>query len=118
MNIRDIGASDDGIVALAKALPELTRLTKILCDDNPNVGDRGWVALFDALPSLPALDWLCAKRVDSFGANTTVIRAPSKRVASIGPRFAVYLIVYIMTYGNLKAHHRAVEDHPRQLPSP
>ena len=49
---------DDGLVALAAALPALTRLVTLWCSDNPAATARGWVALAAALPSLPALQEL------------------------------------------------------------
>ena len=50
--------SDEGLVALAAALPALTELHELQCDYNPAATARGWVALFGALPSLPALEQL------------------------------------------------------------
>ena len=59
---------DDGLVALAAALPALVNLRHLECRDLPDVTSRGWVALADALPSLPAIQHLWAN--DNPGVGT------------------------------------------------
>ena len=60
---------DDGLVALAAALPALTRLRVLDCNGNPDATARGWVALAGALPSLPALETLDASSCPGMGSE-------------------------------------------------
>ena len=69
LRIDDTVCGDDGLVALAAALPALTGLWFLGCSDNPAAGARGWVALAGALPSLPALDELSGSRSTGMGSQ-------------------------------------------------
>jgi len=55
-------------VALAAALPRLTRLKNVYCCGN-FAGTRSWVALAAALPSLPALELFCATECTGLGSE-------------------------------------------------
>eukprot|EP01045_Picozoa_sp_COSAG04_P007501 COSAG04_NODE_394_length_15124_cov_10.557005_7_plen_311_part_00 len=61
---------NDGLVALAAALPALTRLRELYCCRNPAATARGWVALAGALPSLlPALQILFLHTNEGMGSE-------------------------------------------------
>ena len=75
------GCGDDGLVALAAALPSLTRLRFLDCSRNPTVMGRGWIALASALPSMPALEEVflnANKGVGSEGAVMALAEAVPK----------------------------------------
>ena len=57
LDLDQASCGDDGLVALAAALPALTHLRRLDCSRNPATA-RGWVALVNVLPSLPALQKL------------------------------------------------------------
>ena len=63
------GCGDDAFVALAAALPALTRLRVLRCEHNPAARSRGWVALAGALPALPALELIDADGCSGLGAG-------------------------------------------------
>ena len=68
LGLSGTGCGDDGLVALAAALPALVNLRRLECGDLPDVSARGWVALADALPSLLRLEDLRAN--DNPGVGT------------------------------------------------
>ena len=68
LNVSGTCCGDDGLVALAAALPALGNLYRLECSDLPAVSARGWVALARALPSLRSLVHLCAN--DNPGVGT------------------------------------------------
>ena len=63
------GCGDRGFEAMATALPALTRLKTLVCDSSVCVGGRGWAALASALPSLPALEQLVANDCTGMGID-------------------------------------------------
>ena len=63
------GCGDRGFEAMATALPALTRLKTLICDSSVCVGGRGWAALASALPSLPALEQLVANDCTGLGID-------------------------------------------------
>ena len=60
LSFNDTRAGSPGMVAMAQALPVLTRLEDLTCCANHAVGQAGWEALGAALPKLPALSELNA----------------------------------------------------------
>ena len=60
LSFNDTRAGSPGMVAVAQALPVLTRLEELTCCANHAVGQAGWEALGAALPKLPALSELNA----------------------------------------------------------
>ena len=79
LSLRGTGLGDDGdgLVAIAAALPNLTRLQHLDFSNNSTPGERGWVALLKALPSMPAL-----KHFDARGASSS-LRPRSKGFSAL-----------------------------------
>ena len=64
-------------MAIAAALPTLTHLQHLDFSNNNTPGERGWVALLKALPSMPAL-----KHFDARGASSS-LRPRSKGFSAL-----------------------------------
>eukprot|EP01045_Picozoa_sp_COSAG04_P024063 COSAG04_NODE_2954_length_3351_cov_2.844403_2_plen_326_part_00 len=75
LGIGETDCGDDGLVALAAALPALTRLTTLDCSHNPDATARGWEALAGALPSAPALERLLLYGNRGMGSDGAVALA-------------------------------------------
>ena len=71
LNLDKARCGDDGLVALAAALPALTHLRRLDCSRNPATA-RGWVALVNVLPSLPALQKLSLEEAAGLGSEGVV----------------------------------------------
>lgn len=55
LNVSSTGIGDEGMNAIAKNIPRILGLQKLICHSNPAVGPAGWSALGNALPNLVAL---------------------------------------------------------------
>ena len=78
-----VGCGDDGFVALAAALPALTRLRDLRIAFNRDVGARGWAALVGALPSLPALEYIYAASNSAEVAALAAARREGLRIVGV-----------------------------------
>ena len=76
-----VGCGNDGMIAVAAALPSLLRLTDLDCGHNPRIGDAGFSAFAGALPQLPELGFVCASGSTSLGLEGALAIAAALRPA-------------------------------------
>eukprot|EP01043_Picozoa_sp_COSAG02_P040812 COSAG02_NODE_3330_length_6923_cov_14.113277_8_plen_343_part_00 len=79
LELERTGFIDDGMISLAAELPRLTSLRTLALDENSLVTEYGWLALIEALPSLPVLREL---RLTNCGMDSSFAR----RIADVLPR--------------------------------
>ena len=84
LDLKGMGCGDRGMAALAAALPALTRLRNLEVNDNHRVRDVGWTALADALPKLPALR--------SLDVTCCMTNAGALAIAAVLPRCSPTLV--------------------------
>ena len=77
-----VGCGNDGMIAVAAALPSLLRLTDLDCGHNPRIGDAGFSAFAGALPQLPELGFVCASGSTSLGLEGALAIAAALRPAA------------------------------------
>ena len=77
-----VGCGNDGMIAVAAALPSLLRLAQLDCGCNPRIGDAGFSALAGALPQLPELVCVCASNSKSLGLEGALAIAAALRPAA------------------------------------
>jgi hypothetical protein len=99
--IHDTGCGDVGIAALTAALPGLPNLWRLAVSKNRDVGEDSWCSFFEAVPQLPALQYLFA------GHNPTLGDAAARTLAATLPRCSTTLEKIELPFCNVGTEQKA-----------